>query len=578
MRKILLSIIISLLWSLPVSAYAIDDKVYLNACGSNPQEYKTDPLNVNNIIIEVPNKIISLEKSKYDRPIQTLATSSLRFNDENYQISVSNFRDLVIKNERDEIIVKRKISGASSIYELKHKDKVVAWGVGWNKYCGGGYYEDLVDFSVLRIFVPYLKNNKVEIQQQVLAINTSKTYSSLKPSDNFVISAASKLWGYRNEGFYRDHEFYELTESDGLQFIIQFENLIEKVDISKLNPHETAIILAKYRQRTALEKFTKNNFEKIHNDLISRFNLVEEIAEDIAKLRKTCFSGKSFSSISEIAENCYILPDWITEVPIIFQRWLSHYARLENSNKLLLGKNKSDLEDIISLVVPDIKIDLWDEGEKISLKQEVLDSITHPVNFQLKMIDNDWTSSVQGCMYQFCSQKVFILFDLDVYGLIRRLDINGKEDWVFFSRYEDSYADLPKKFFDEVLVWQKEASTYENQIKKPGRIRFINNDGKIFEIQNLNSDTLGKPWIGIKIQDNELGVFIPNVHRGSPADKSGLMKKDIIIAFNNEEVKNIEDLDRIKFKHEIGEEVSLKIIRNNQVIEKKLILGDMPRD
>ena len=302
MRKILLSIIISLLWSLPVSAYVIDDKVYLNACGSNPQEYKTDPLNINNIIIEVPNKIISLEKSKYDRPIQTLSTSSLRFNDENYQISVSNFRDLVIKNERDEIIVKRKISGASSIYELKHKDKVVAWGVGWNKYCGEGGYEDLIDFSVLRIFVPYLKNNKVEIQQQVLAINASKTYSSLKPSDNFVISTASKLWGYRNEGFYRDHEFYQLTESDGLQFIIQFEDLIEKVDISKLNPHETAIILAKYRQRTALEKFTKNNFEKIHNDLISRFNLVEEIAEDIAKLRKTCLSEKKFSSINEIAD------------------------------------------------------------------------------------------------------------------------------------------------------------------------------------------------------------------------------------------------------------------------------------
>ena len=54
MIRIILSIIISLLWSLPVSAFVINDKVYLNACGSNPQEYKTDPLNVNNIIIEVP--------------------------------------------------------------------------------------------------------------------------------------------------------------------------------------------------------------------------------------------------------------------------------------------------------------------------------------------------------------------------------------------------------------------------------------------------------------------------------------------------------------------------------------------
>jgi len=56
---------------------------------------------------------------------------------------------------------------------------------------------------------------------------------------------------------------------------------------------------------------------------------------------------------------------------------------------------------------------------------------------------------------------------------------------------------------------------------------------------------LGKPWIGIRIQNDDLGVLIPSVDKGSPADKSGLMKKDIIIAFNNEEVKNIEDLDRI---------------------------------
>ena len=582
MKKLLGIVFLGLLFggSLPVSAFVINDKVYLNACGSNPQEYKTDPLNIHNVIIEVPNKIISLEKSKYDRPIQTLATSSLSFNDENYQITVSNFRDLVIKNERNEIIAKRKITGASSIYELKHKDKVVAWGVGWNKFCGDGGYEDLIDFSVLRIFTPTLKNNKTEIQQKVLAINTSKTYSSLKPSDNFIISAAEKLWGYRNEGFYRNHEFYELTESDGLQFIIQFEKLIEKVDISKLNPHETAIILAKYRQRTALEKFTKNNFEEIHKDITSRLDLIN-YEDDLEKVKKTCFSGKSFSSIYEIAENCYILPDWITEAPIIFQRWLSHYARLENPNKFLLGKNKSDLEDIISFVVPDLEIDLWEEGEKISLKEEVLASITHPVNFELKSLNDDlydYDTSLKGCMYQFCGQKVFILFDYNVIGLIRAENISGNEDWVFFSRYYDSYSDLPKSFFDEVLNWQKEASAFENEIKTPNRIRFINDDNKIEEIQNFIPDTRGKPWIGIRIQDNDLGVFIPTVFKGSPAEKSGLMKEDIIIAFNNEEVKNIDDLNRIKSNNKIGDEITLKIIRDKEIIEKKLILGDMPRE
>ena len=55
------------------------------------------------------------------------------------------------------------------------------------------------------------------------------------------------------------------------------------------------------------------------------------------------------------------------------------------------------------------------------------------------------------------------------------------------------------------------------------------------------------------------------------------MKKDIIIAFNNEEVKNIDDLERIKSKTKIGDEITLKIIRDKEIIEKKLVLGDMPR-
>ena len=271
------------------------------------------------------------------------------------------------------------------------------------------------------------------------------------------------------------------------------------------------------------------------------------------------------------------------ESPIIFQRWLSHYAGLENPSKFLLGKNKSDLEDIIRLVVPNAKIDIGLEDEKVSLTEEVLASITHPVNFQLKSLKNPdntffYTTSLKGCMLKYCSQKIFILFDFDVMGLLRTKDINGNEDWVFFSRYHNSYSDLPKSFFDEVLNWQKEASSYENEIKTPNRIRFINGDNKIVDIQNLNPDTFDKPWIGIRIQNNDLGVFIPFVNKGSPAEKSGLMEKDIIIAINNEEVKNIDDLSRIKFKYKIGDEITLKIIRDNQVIEKKLVLGDTPRE
>ena len=58
-----------------MSSFAKNDNVYLNACGADPQEYYYKPLNIQNIVTEVPNRIIKLEKSKYDREFQTLATS-----------------------------------------------------------------------------------------------------------------------------------------------------------------------------------------------------------------------------------------------------------------------------------------------------------------------------------------------------------------------------------------------------------------------------------------------------------------------------------------------------------------------
>ena len=133
MRRILIFIIICLSWSLPVSAFVINDKVYLNACGSNPQEYKTEPLNIHNVIIEVPNKIISLEKSKYDRPFQTYAESKIILNEGNdvfkknvAHISLNNFRDVVIKDEDSNIITERKVTGATSLYEItKNEYEVV---------------------------------------------------------------------------------------------------------------------------------------------------------------------------------------------------------------------------------------------------------------------------------------------------------------------------------------------------------------------------------------------------------------------------------------------------------------------
>ncbi len=116
MKQLIPIIILGLLWCLPISAYEIGNNVYLNACGANPQKYYDKPLNIQNIVTEVPNRIIKLEKSKYDREFQTLATSTINVGNDNIDISVSNFRDLIIKDSSGDVQDQRKISGASSVY------------------------------------------------------------------------------------------------------------------------------------------------------------------------------------------------------------------------------------------------------------------------------------------------------------------------------------------------------------------------------------------------------------------------------------------------------------------------------
>ena len=130
MAKIILILFFSLFWNLNVYSYEIGDNVYLNACGANPQKYFSKPLKIQNIVTEVPNRITKLEKSEYERDFTTIANSSINIEGKNINISVSNFRDLMVLDNDGHVLAVRKISGASSLYEIKHKEKVVAWGVG----------------------------------------------------------------------------------------------------------------------------------------------------------------------------------------------------------------------------------------------------------------------------------------------------------------------------------------------------------------------------------------------------------------------------------------------------------------
>jgi len=288
MKKLLSTIILGIFWCLPTSAYEIGEEVFLNACTANPDKYYDKPLNIKNILIEVPNKITNLKKSKYDREFQTLATSNIARDNDNLNITVSNFRDLIIKNKSGETLVTRKISGASSIYEFMHKGEIVAWGVGWHKSCGKLY--ERVDFTALRLFIPIIEEGKIKIQQKVVKLNLNKTYKTIIDTDNLVLSDAINLMGSSMAAtyYYRGSFFYEINKEDGFKYFLDFEDLAKNINLAGLEPVQRIATLAKYNQVSLLEAYIKKNFDVIYKDLQDNywFSLHYEWEDDSPKLQK----------------------------------------------------------------------------------------------------------------------------------------------------------------------------------------------------------------------------------------------------------------------------------------------------
>ena len=95
-------------------------------------------------------------------------------------------------------------------------------------------------------------------------------------------------------------------------------------------------------------------------------------------------------------------------------------------------------------------------------------------------------------------------------------------------------------------------------------------------------------WTGIYIQDlspmiaeyfnlsNLNGVIVVDVEKGSPADKAGIKKKDIIVGINGRKVmdKNAV-LDEISY-YQVGDIIEFNIIRNKKKITIEMKLEEVP--
>ncbi len=71
-----------------------------------------------------------------------------------------------------------------------------------------------------------------------------------------------------------------------------------------------------------------------------------------------------------------------------------------------------------------------------------------------------------------------------------------------------------------------------------------------------------------------VGVKIAGVSDGSPAAKAGLLKGDVVAAFNGKPVKNLKDYSNYLKEHQPGDTVTFTIDRNGEKKDVKLTLGE----
>lgn len=98
-----------------------------------------------------------------------------------------------------------------------------------------------------------------------------------------------------------------------------------------------------------------------------------------------------------------------------------------------------------------------------------------------------------------------------------------------------------------------------------------------------------RPWLGVIIRGDvdpamaeqfglpvDYGVVVAATEPGAPAAKAGIEANDIIIALDNQPVKNYPDLREALEKKKIGEKVEVTVVRDKQRKSFTLTLAEMP--
>ena len=104
--------------------------------------------------------------------------------------------------------------------------------------------------------------------------------------------------------------------------------------------------------------------------------------------------------------------------------------------------------------------------------------------------------------------------------------------------------------------------------------------------QLIQYSKVKRPYIGITGRDLDektaqannlvVGVYVKAIDDFSAAEKAGLKIGDVIIEADGQKITTMDELTEIKNKHQIGDEMKIKVNRNGEEKELALTLAEQP--
>ena len=94
--------------------------------------------------------------------------------------------------------------------------------------------------------------------------------------------------------------------------------------------------------------------------------------------------------------------------------------------------------------------------------------------------------------------------------------------------------------------------------------------------QLITKGTVAHPYLGVNIQptQDQSGVIVSGITPNSPASAAGLRQGDVIVKFKGKAITTTQDLLDAVADSQVGEKVSLGIIRSGQMRQIEVIMGD----